>query len=67
MSAHIDTCNPFVTTNILCVTITKSFFLNKENSVIGYKHADRQHFTSFAIPVNGNQTIGKLGHTHYNL
>ena len=67
MSAHIDTCNPFVTTNILFVTITKYFFLKKENSVIGYKSADRQHFTSFEIPVNGNQTIVKLGHTHYNL
>ena len=67
MSAHIDTCNPFVKTNILFVTNTKCFFLKKENSVIGYKRADRQHFTSFEIPVNGNQTIGKLGHIHYNL
>ena len=43
------------------------FFLGKENSVIRYKRADRQHFTSFKVPVNGNQTIGTLGHTHYNL
>ena len=42
-----NTCNPLVTTNILFVTITKYFFLKKENSVIGYKRADRQHFTSF--------------------
>ena len=61
MPGHIDTCNPFVTTNILFVTITKYFFLKKENSVIGYKRADRQHFTSFKVPVNGNQTIVKLG------
>ena len=48
MSAHIDTCNPFVTTNILFVTITKCFFLKKENSVIGYKRADR-HYLKYPL------------------